>query len=435
MLGRRSVLVWDVETGQVAWTRSEPGLNAMSVAFSPDGKSLAVGYGNYSGEQLGQVKVWDVASGKEIKAFTGPRGGVNKVAFHPDGQAARRRRVGSCRGLGPRDRPQDSRAQRSQEMGLLRRLQPRREMAGDGRLGPDRQAPGRRDRRGGVDDLRARRIRPEPGLQPRRPHPRHDERGPERQALGSPFRPACRDLSRPYRLRPGRRFPARRPRGRYGEHGWFDPVLGPADQPSRRGRTRGLGESPRLPARRPAGPLGVGAYGTAGRSSTKGWNPVTGELDPSLAGTKFERCPPIRGTPGSNASQPTASATSPDGKLVAQVSELERPGGSRAARNTPSARSIIRECGERSRPPYPDRALGRCRFPRVQPRRPPARDGQLRPDHQALGHGDWPGRLHAPRTHRGSGLPGLQPRWESDRHRAGSISPPGSGTPRRSRRT
>ena len=39
------VLVWDVESGRSVWTNTEPGLDAMSVAFSPDGQSLAVGYG------------------------------------------------------------------------------------------------------------------------------------------------------------------------------------------------------------------------------------------------------------------------------------------------------------------------------------------------------------------------------------------------------
>ena len=42
------VAVWDVSTGQTAWIQSEPGFCAMSVAFSPDSKSLAVGYGLYS---------------------------------------------------------------------------------------------------------------------------------------------------------------------------------------------------------------------------------------------------------------------------------------------------------------------------------------------------------------------------------------------------
>jgi WD40 repeat protein/serine/threonine protein kinase/Flp pilus assembly protein TadD len=80
------VMVWDAATAQSVWARHERGLTAMSVAFSPDGKSLAAGYGGYSGNQVGRAKVWDVASGKEIKAFPGPKGGVNRLAFHRDGK-------------------------------------------------------------------------------------------------------------------------------------------------------------------------------------------------------------------------------------------------------------------------------------------------------------------------------------------------------------
>ncbi len=80
------VMVWDKATAQSLWTRKEPGLTAMSVAFSPDGKSLAAGYGTYSGDQVGRAKLWDVASGKEKKAVTGPKGGVTRLAFRPDGK-------------------------------------------------------------------------------------------------------------------------------------------------------------------------------------------------------------------------------------------------------------------------------------------------------------------------------------------------------------
>jgi len=83
---RGLVMVWDVQSGRRAWTSTEPGLDAMSVAFSPDGKSLAVGYGFYSRSQAGKVKVWDVATGKEMKSFAGPLGGVNKLAFDPAGK-------------------------------------------------------------------------------------------------------------------------------------------------------------------------------------------------------------------------------------------------------------------------------------------------------------------------------------------------------------
>ena len=83
---RRDVLVWDAESGRVILSRTEPSFSAMSVAFSPDSKSLAVGYGSYSSTTLGKIKIWDVASGREIKAFPGPIGGVNEVAYHPDGK-------------------------------------------------------------------------------------------------------------------------------------------------------------------------------------------------------------------------------------------------------------------------------------------------------------------------------------------------------------
>jgi len=42
------------------------------VAFSPDAKTLAVGYGFYNRDSVGQVRLWDAASGAQIKAFDGP---------------------------------------------------------------------------------------------------------------------------------------------------------------------------------------------------------------------------------------------------------------------------------------------------------------------------------------------------------------------------
>src|SRR5262249_47184390 len=51
-------------------------------------------------------------------------------------------------------------------------------------------------------------------------------------------------------------------------------------------------------------------------TATKGWNPLTGELDSALAGTTFEKLPAEFG-PGSGHGQ--TAATSFDGKLVAQV--------------------------------------------------------------------------------------------------------------------
>ncbi len=83
--GRLSI--WDPVTGQHVWSRTDPDLVALSVAFSPDSQSVAAGYGLYNDDTaVGKVKVYDVASGRTAWALPGPAGGANKVAFHPGGK-------------------------------------------------------------------------------------------------------------------------------------------------------------------------------------------------------------------------------------------------------------------------------------------------------------------------------------------------------------
>jgi WD40 repeat protein len=57
---------------------------ARSIAFSPDGKTLATGDTSYSA--LGEAKLWDLTSGNELATLKERKGMVTKVAFSPDGR-------------------------------------------------------------------------------------------------------------------------------------------------------------------------------------------------------------------------------------------------------------------------------------------------------------------------------------------------------------
>ena len=57
------------------------GHNVFSVAFSPDGKSIA------SGSDDETIKLWEVSTGKLIKTLTGHNKDVYSVAFSPDGKS------------------------------------------------------------------------------------------------------------------------------------------------------------------------------------------------------------------------------------------------------------------------------------------------------------------------------------------------------------
>ena len=82
-----TIRLWDVATGETVktltgHTSSVTGhpSSIYSVAFSPDGQTLA------SGSWDATVRLWDVATGAELKTLTGHTGWVNSVAFSPDGQ-------------------------------------------------------------------------------------------------------------------------------------------------------------------------------------------------------------------------------------------------------------------------------------------------------------------------------------------------------------
>src|SRR5262245_11790337 len=64
----------------------------VSVAFSPDGKTLA------SASYDGKLKLWDMTTGKERATLKGHRGWVGSVAFSPDGKTLASVIIGSPAG-------------------------------------------------------------------------------------------------------------------------------------------------------------------------------------------------------------------------------------------------------------------------------------------------------------------------------------------------
>jgi WD40 repeat protein len=82
------VKLWDVAQRQMI-TTLRPSKNIWAVAFSPDGKTLALGGGGFDpqrGTTTGEVRLWDVATGKERATFLGRTNLVRSLAFSPDGK-------------------------------------------------------------------------------------------------------------------------------------------------------------------------------------------------------------------------------------------------------------------------------------------------------------------------------------------------------------
>jgi uncharacterized protein with WD repeat len=111
-----SVFLWDVKSGKRTATpqrfnpmgREEDINPAYSVAFSPDGSTLAVG-------TMRGLKLWDVKNGGWLVAGSRPPAPAWSVAFSPDGKtvaSAGRKGV-----IGPR-RPRDRRTPRTNDPAL-----------------------------------------------------------------------------------------------------------------------------------------------------------------------------------------------------------------------------------------------------------------------------------------------------------------------------
>jgi WD40 repeat protein/serine/threonine protein kinase len=86
-LGSPQVMVLNAKTGAILWSRQEQELpQAMSVVFSPDGTLLAAGFGEYSERRVHSFKLYDSATGQTAATYPGPKGGVNALAFDRTGR-------------------------------------------------------------------------------------------------------------------------------------------------------------------------------------------------------------------------------------------------------------------------------------------------------------------------------------------------------------
>jgi WD40 repeat protein len=84
------IRLWEAATGTAIGQLKAEGVNGISlVAFSPDGKLLASLdlVGSHVGGDGGDfIRLWDVASGKEVGRLTGPEKEVTQFAFSSDGR-------------------------------------------------------------------------------------------------------------------------------------------------------------------------------------------------------------------------------------------------------------------------------------------------------------------------------------------------------------
>ena len=84
-----NIILWDTASAKVRATlKQEDRRRIISLAFAPDGKTLAAAVGDRPGRdhEPGLIVLWDAATGQRRLALTGHTNAVLSVAFSPDGK-------------------------------------------------------------------------------------------------------------------------------------------------------------------------------------------------------------------------------------------------------------------------------------------------------------------------------------------------------------
>jgi len=82
--------IWDRNTGQLRRRLAGHKWHVLCAAVSPDGKSVASGDGLlhcFGNKEKESIRLWELSSGKLLRAFPAHRNGVSSLAFSPDGQS------------------------------------------------------------------------------------------------------------------------------------------------------------------------------------------------------------------------------------------------------------------------------------------------------------------------------------------------------------
>jgi WD40 repeat protein len=84
--GRNETRLWDVFTGQLLFKLAVR-IYTTALAFSPDGKRLAVSsYHQFGFNHLGGVDVWEILPGRGVQSLRGLLGQIDRVVWSPDGR-------------------------------------------------------------------------------------------------------------------------------------------------------------------------------------------------------------------------------------------------------------------------------------------------------------------------------------------------------------